>query len=126
MRGVLDLADDGRGESNFPPRVRLRSSLSAGVEIIRTSIIQVVVSVRLRSPALVSKLVSELSVGLHLQTNARLKRQVYCLKLHALGAVIAISRGRQRRPGVPTLWFHVDIDEPHAPACADPTRGSEM
>ena len=94
-----------RGESNSPPPVRLRSSLSAGVEIIRISITQVVVSVRLRSPALVSKLVSELTVGLLLQTNARLKRQLYCSKLHALCAVIAISEVDSGNQGCPLCGF---------------------
>ena len=94
-----------RGESNSPPRVRLRTSLCVGVEIFCSFSPIGVVNVRLSSPAKVSKLVSELTVGLLLQTNARLKRQLYCSKLHALCAVIAISEVDSGNQGCPLCGF---------------------
>ena len=48
---------DGK-ESNSPPSVRLRSSLSASVDVFCTFILYSVISVRLSSQAKVSKLVS--------------------------------------------------------------------
>jgi hypothetical protein len=47
-----------RGESNSPPPVRLRPSLFVIVGVFYTFTLEAVVSVRLRSPALVSKQVS--------------------------------------------------------------------
>jgi hypothetical protein len=75
---------------------------------------------------MVTKLVSELGRGLLLQTNAHLKRQVYCPNTpSAVDLRDGYDGGRQRIPAAPSLWFHVIIDEAYAPAYADAIGGSD-